>query len=159
MQHKVLMSSQKSWIKPTNNGCSSTRGTHVVEHIYLQNTHNNYSRFQVTFQCNIPNFVGKFGSSLPNSKVHFKIHKSVCKLSIWLASLSSGANHSLFLQTGLWILKWTFEFRNELPNLATKFGILHSFEKLSEIDCNTRVIEITVEMFEKFCANLLFQWY
>ena len=83
-----------------------------------------YSRFQVTFHCKIPNFVAKFGSSLRSSKVHFRIRKPVCKLSIWLASLSSGANHSLCLQTGLWILKWTFELRNELPNFTTKFGTL-----------------------------------
>ena len=30
----------------------------------------------------------------------------------------------LSLQTGLRILKRTFELRNELPNFATKFGIL-----------------------------------
>ena len=83
-----------------------------------------YSQFQVTFHCKIPNFVAKFGSSLRSSKVHFRIRKPVCKLSIWLASLSSGANHSLCLQTGLWILKWTFELRNELPNFTTKFGTL-----------------------------------
>ena len=83
-----------------------------------------YSRFQVTFHCKIPNFVAKFGSSLRSSKVHFRIRKPVCKLSIWLASLSSGANHSLCLQTGLWILKWTFELRNEIPNFTTKFGTL-----------------------------------
>ena len=40
-----------------------------------------------------------------HSKVHLKIRKLVCKLSIWLASLSSGANHSLYLQTDLQILK------------------------------------------------------
>ena len=44
-----------------------------------------YSRFQVTFHCKIPNFVAKFGSSLRSSKVHFRIRKPVCKLSIWLA--------------------------------------------------------------------------
>ena len=41
-----------------------------------------YSRFQITFHCNIPNFVAKFGSSLRSSKVHFRIRKPVCKLSI-----------------------------------------------------------------------------
>ena len=40
---------------------------------------NNYSRFQITFHCNIPNFVAKFGSSLRSSKVHFRIHEPVCK--------------------------------------------------------------------------------
>ena len=83
-----------------------------------------YSRFQITFHCNIPNFVAKFGNSLRSSKVHFRIRKPVCKLSIWLASMSSGTNHSLCLRTGLWILKWTFELRNEFPKFATKFGIL-----------------------------------
>ena len=39
----------------------------------------NYSRFQITFHCNVPNFVVKFGSSLRSSKVHFRIHKPVCK--------------------------------------------------------------------------------
>ena len=41
-----------------------------------------YSRFQVTFHCNIPNFVTKFGSSFRSSKVHFRIRKPVCKLGI-----------------------------------------------------------------------------
>ena len=44
----------------------------------LSNSHN-YRRFQLTFQCNIPNFVAKFGSSLRSSKVRFRIHKPVCK--------------------------------------------------------------------------------
>ena len=34
------------------------------------------------------------------------------------------ANQMLSLQTGLRILKRAFELRNELPNFATKFGIL-----------------------------------
>ena len=38
-----------------------------------------YSRFQITFHCNVPNFVVKFGSSFRSSKVHFRIHKPVCK--------------------------------------------------------------------------------
>ena len=101
-----------------------------------------YSRFQVTFHCNIPNFVAKFGNSWRSSKVHFRIRKPVCKLSIWLALLSSGANHSLCLQTGLWILKWTFELRNELPNFGTNFRTSqrsseYYSEKLSGIDCKT----------------------
>ena len=79
-----------------------------------------YCRFQITFHCNIPNFVPKFGNSLRSSKVHFRIPKPVCKLSIWLASLSSGANQSLCLQTGLRILKWTFELRNEVRNVTVK---------------------------------------
>ena len=33
----------------------------------------------VLFQCNIPNFLVKFGSSLRSSKVHFRIRKPVCK--------------------------------------------------------------------------------
>ena len=37
------------------------------------------SRFQITFHGNIPNFVAKFGNSLRSSKVHFRIHKPVCK--------------------------------------------------------------------------------
>ena len=41
-----------------------------------------YCRFQITFHCNIPNFVPKFGNSLRSSKVHFRIPKPVCKLSI-----------------------------------------------------------------------------
>ena len=60
-----------------------------------------YSRFQVTFRCKIPNFVGKFGNSLRSSKVHFRIRKPVCKLSIWLVSLSSWANHSLLYYDGV----------------------------------------------------------
>ena len=83
-----------------------------------------YRRFQLTFHCYIPNFVAKFGSSLRSSKVRFRIHKPVCELSILLASLSSGANHSLCLQTGLQILKWTLELCKEHTNFATKFGIL-----------------------------------
>ena len=83
-----------------------------------------YSQFQLTFHCNIPNFVAKFQNLLRSSKVHFGIRKPVCKLSIWLASLSLGNNYSLCLQTGLRILKWTFGFRNEFPNFATTFGIL-----------------------------------
>ena len=38
-----------------------------------------YSRFQITFHCDIPNFVAKFASSLRSSKVHFRIHEPVCK--------------------------------------------------------------------------------
>ena len=66
----------------------------------------------------------KFGSSLRSSKVHFRIHKPVCKQRLWLAPELNEANQMLSLQTGLRILKWTFELRNELPNFATKFGIL-----------------------------------
>ena len=83
-----------------------------------------YSRFQITFHCNIPNFVAKLGSSLWSSKVHFRIHKPVCKQRLWLAPELNEVNQMLSLQTGLRILKWTFELRNEFPNFATKFGIL-----------------------------------
>ena len=38
-----------------------------------------YSQFQITLHCDIPNFVAKFGNSLRSSKVHFRIHKPVCK--------------------------------------------------------------------------------
>ena len=89
-------------------------------------------------------FTVRFWTSLRSSgircevqKVHFwiRISQFVCKLSIWLASLSSGVNHSLCLQTGLWILKWTFELRNEIPNFATNSE--YYSEKLSEIDCKS----------------------
>ena len=83
-----------------------------------------YSRFQLTFHCNIPKFVAKFGSSLRSSKVHFRIRKPVCKQRLWLVPELSEANQMLSLQTGLRILKWTFELRNEFPNFATKFGML-----------------------------------
>ena len=43
-----------------------------------------YSRFQITFHCNIPNFFAKFENSLRSSKVHFRIHKPVCKQRLWL---------------------------------------------------------------------------
>ena len=81
-----------------------------------------YSRFQVTFHCN-----------MRSSKVHSRIRKSVCKISIWLASLSSGANHSLYLQTdlwnGLWILNFGTTFRTSQRSSE------YYSEKLPEIDC------------------------
>ena len=40
-----------------------------------------FSRFQVTFYCNIPNFLAKLGSSSRSSKVNSRIRKPVCKLS------------------------------------------------------------------------------
>ena len=89
-----------------------------------RNDGHHYSRFQLTFHCNIPNFVAKFGSSLRSSKVHFRIRKPVCKQRLWLVPELSEANQMLSLQTGLRILKWTFELRNEFPNFATKFGML-----------------------------------
>lgn len=46
----------------------------------------------------VPYFVAK-----SIGKLHFKIRKLVCKLS--LALLSSGFNHSLWLQTGLRVTK------------------------------------------------------
>ena len=64
-----------------------------------------YSRFQITFHCNIPNFVAKFGNSLRSSKVHFRIHKAVCKQRLWLVPELNEANQTLSLQTGLRILK------------------------------------------------------
>ena len=64
-----------------------------------------YSRFQVTFHCNIPNFVANFGNSLRSSKVHFRIHKPVCKQRLWLVPELIEANQMLSLQTGLRILK------------------------------------------------------
>ena len=36
-----------------------------------------YSRFKITFHCNMPNFVAKFENSLRSSKFHFRIHKPV----------------------------------------------------------------------------------
>ena len=41
-----------------------------------------YRRFQLTFHCNIPNFVAKSACSLRSSNVRFRIHKPVCKQSI-----------------------------------------------------------------------------
>ena len=96
---------------------------------------NTYRWFQVTFHGNIPNFVAKFVCSLQSSKVHFRICKPVCKQRLWLAPELKEANQMLSLQTGLWILKRTFELRNEFPNFATKFGIL--LWKLAEIDDNS----------------------
>ena len=83
-----------------------------------------YRRFQVTFRSNVTNFVAKFVSSLQSLKIHFRIRKSVCKKRLWLVPELREANQALSLQIGLRILKWTFELRNELPNFATKFGIL-----------------------------------
>ena len=36
-----------------------------------------YSRFQMTFHCNIPNFVAKFRSSLRSSKVRCEVQKFI----------------------------------------------------------------------------------
>ena len=91
-----------------------------------------YSRFQVTFHCKIPNFVAKFGNSLRSSKFISEFTSRVCKLSIWLASLSSGANHSLCLQTSLWILKWTSQRTSELRNevrIRSSYEVLHIINK------------------------------
>lgn len=79
-----------------------------------------YCRFQITLHLNILHFVTKFRYSLRSSKVHFRIRKPVCKLRTWLASLSSGANQSLCLQTGLQILKWTFEICNKIRNITVE---------------------------------------
>ena len=49
---------------------------------YFERVNIPYCRFQITFHCSIPNFVPKFGNSLRSSKVHFRIPKPVCKLSI-----------------------------------------------------------------------------
>ena len=57
----------------------SQRVDTIVSTIYTIVSTLCYSRFLITFHCNIPNFVAKFGSSLRSSKVHFRIHKLVCK--------------------------------------------------------------------------------
>ena len=88
-----------------------------------------YSRFQITFHCNIPNFVAKFGNSLRISKVHFRIHKPVCKQKLWLVPELNEANQMLSLQTGLRILKWTFELTNQFQNIAKN---LESYTKKVE---------------------------
>ena len=119
-----------------------------------------YSRFQLTFHCDIPIFVAKFGSSLWISNVHFRICKPVCKLSIWLASLSPGANHSLCLQTGLRIRKWTLELRNEVRNITVK-SVLESMMMIASslIICFNNVSQ---QPSKKFCSNTIFllrRWY
>jgi hypothetical protein len=38
-----------------------------------------YSQFHETLTTNVPNFVGKFASSLRSSQVHIGIHKPICK--------------------------------------------------------------------------------
>ena len=88
-----------------------------------------YSRFQITFHCNIPNFVAKFGNLLRSSKVHFRIHKPVCKQRLWLVPELNEANQMLSLQTGLRILKWTFELSNQFQNIAKN---LESYTKKVE---------------------------
>ena len=88
-----------------------------------------YSRFQGTFHCKITNFVAKFGNSLRSSKVHFRIRKPVCKLSTWLASLSSGANHSQRCQimnkvhrfVSFLTSKWTFHEQQDFVNISWTF--------------------------------------
>ena len=98
-----------------------------------------YSRFQPTFHSKILKFVAKFGNSLPSSKVHFRIRKPVCELSICFVRKRSGAksvaNHSLFYPPA-------FEFGNELLNFATSFrtslrSSKYSNKKFDEIDCNS----------------------
>ena len=86
-----------------------------------------YSRFHETLTTN---FVGKFASSLRSSKVHNEIHKPVCKLRNWLASLTSGTNQGLCSQIGLWIPIWTCELRNEVRTICGQ-----SFVKSTARNC------------------------
>ena len=73
-----------------------------------------YSRFQITFHNNIPSFVAKFGNSLRSSKVHFRIHKPVCKILNFATNFRSSQRIS--------------ELRNEFPEYYS--------EKSAEIDSN-----------------------
>ena len=45
---------------------------------YCSSIYSNYCWFQLTFHCNIPNFVVKFASLLQSSKVHFGVCQPVC---------------------------------------------------------------------------------
>ena len=45
----------------------------------LVNLNYYYSQFHETLTTNVPNFVGKFASSLRSSQVHIGIHKPICK--------------------------------------------------------------------------------
>ena len=72
-------------------------------------------------------------------ELDFRICKPVCKLSIWMASLSSRANHGLCLQTSLWILKWTLNFAMNF--LTSHWSLEYYSETLSEITgCEIMVI-------------------
>ena len=97
-----------------------------------------------------------------SSKVHFRIRKPVCKLSIWLASLSSGASHSLCLQTSLWILKWTFEFwtsqrtselRNEVRNITVKSYLKSTVSDGQTVFMRLCCVQIIQGIFKHFCTQ------
>ena len=90
-----------------------------------------YSRFQITFHCNIPNFVAKFRNLLRSSKVHFRIHKPVCKQSLCDWSLNSTKPiRCLVYKPACEFSKWTFELiSNQFQNIAKN---LESYTKKVE---------------------------
>ena len=101
----------------------------------IQNWSVCYSRFQITFHCNVPNFVVKFGSSLRSSKVSFRSEftsQFVNKGCDWLLNSMKPIKCLVY--------KPACEFWNELLNFATNFRTSQRSsesynEKLPEIDC------------------------
>ena len=99
------------------------------------NACNYYSRFQMPFHCNIPNFAAKFGNSLRSSKF----------ISVFTSRfVNKGCNWSLNSTKPIKYLvyKPACEFWNELLNFATNFRTSqrsseYYSEKLSEIDSNS----------------------
>ena len=68
-----------------------------------------YSRFQITFHCNVPNFVVNFGSSLRSSKVHFRIDLFI--------------NRDAILNRDA---LWSIQGKNHYLQVAIVGGILHT---------------------------------
>ena len=85
-------------------------------------------QFQVTFYCNIPNFVAKFGNSLRSSKVHFRIRKPAPK---HLIGFTNFRRQSELLFTN----RLANSEMNLLLNFATNFPTLQRISELrSEVN-------------------------